>query len=133
MTYTPKYLGIPQETANLTIAFIRNYDRFVDEADSLLANGVGISNDGQPKGANTSDPTAITASRREALLADIKIIEQSIQGIPEEYRAVVWEWVHNGIPLYKIAGSQYASERTWYEHKKRFIVSVAVKKGWVLL
>ena len=130
--YTPKYLGMKPERANLVIALIRNYDQFVDEAESLLATGVGIYTDGQPHGMNTSDPTAITAGQREQILANIKAIDKGIESVPEEYRAVVWKWVKEAIPLYKIDGSEYASERTWYEYKKRFILEVARQKNWLV-
>lgn len=128
--YTPKYLGMPKEKASLTIAFIRNYDLFIDEAESLLANGMGITTDGQPKGANTADPTAITAGRRERLLDDIRIIEKAKEHLPQEYQQGIWEWVKEGKPLYQCKGTQYASDRTWYYHKRFFVQEVAYKKGW---
>ena len=129
--YIPKYLDMHTETARLTIQFIRNYDRFLEQADDLLALGVGIQMDSQPKGTTTGDPVARTAAQREKLLAEIAIIDGAIATIPQEYRAVVWKWVKEGIPLYRIDGSQYASDRTWYEHKRRFVTEVAKRKGWM--
>ena len=129
--YVPKYLDMHTETARLTIQLIRNYDRFKEQADDLLALGVGIKTDGQPRGTGTSDPTAQTAVQREKILEEIAAIEGGINSIPEEYQLVVWKWVKEGIPLYRIEESIYASDRTWYEYKRRFITEVARRKGWI--
>jgi len=129
--YIPRYLDMHTETARLTIQLIRNYDRFKEQAEDLLALGVGIKTDGQPKGTSKSDPTARTAAQREKILAEIAAIDAGIQAIPEEYRDTIWKWVKEGIPLYQIEGSLYASDRTWYEYKRRFITEVARQKGWL--
>ena len=129
--YIPKYLAMHSETARLTIQLIRNYDRFREQADDLLALGVGIKTDGQPRGTGKSDPTAQTAAQREKILGELDAIEKGLRSIPEEYRAVVWQWVKEGRPLYTIADSVYASDRTWYEYKRRFITAVAREKGWL--
>ena len=129
--YIPKYLAMHSETARLTIQLIRNYDRFREQADDLLALGIGIKTDGQPRGTGKSDPTAQTASQREKVLEDLDAIETGLRSIPEEYRAVVWQWVKEGRPLYTIEGSAFASDRTWYEYKRRFITEVARRRGWL--
>ena len=69
--------------------------------------------------------------QREKILAEIEAIEQGINSIPEEYQLVVWKWVKEGKPLYQIEESIYASDRTWYEYKRRFITEVARRKGWI--
>lgn len=129
--YVPKYLDMRTEIARLTIQFIRSYDRFKEQADDLLALGVGIQVDGQPKGQGPGDPTAQTAMQRERLLSEIRAIDKGIQSVPEEYRQVVWEWVKEAKPLYSIDASLYASDRTWYEYKRRFVSTVAKEKGWM--
>lgn len=130
--YVPKYLDMREETARLTIQFIRNYDNFREQAEDLLALGVGIRTEtAPPRGGSRSDPTARTASQREKLLDDIKAIEEGLEVVPEEYRRVVWEWIKEARPLYMIEGSAYASPRTWYEYKRRFITAVARRKGWI--
>lgn len=129
--YVPKYLEMRSEIARLTIQLIRSYDQFKEQADDLLALGVGIRSDGQPKGQAPGDPTAQTAIQRERLLAEIRAIDKGIQAVPEEYREVVWEWVKEGRPLYSIDASLYASYRTWYEYKRRFVTAVAREKGWI--
>lgn len=121
---------MPTGIAKATIGFIQAYDEWVDQADSLLETGMGITTDGQPKGANTADPTAITAGRRERLLDDIRIIEKAKEHLPPEYRQGIWEWVKEGKPLYQCKGTQYAGDRTWYEYKRNFVQEVAYKKGW---
>lgn len=129
--YIPKYLEMRSEIARLTIQLIRSYDQFKEQADDLLALGVGIQSDGQPKGQAPGDPTAQTAIQRERLLAEIRAIDKGIQAVPEEYRDVVWAWVKEGRPLYSIDDSIYASDRTWYEYKRRFVTTVAKEKGWI--
>lgn len=130
--YIPKYLEMHSETARLTIQLIRNYDRFKEKAEALLAKDMGIRTDGQKTTASVkADPTAATAESREKLLEEIRAIDEAINQIPEEYRKVVWAWVKEGRPLYTIDGSQYASERTWYEYKRRFVTAVARRKGWI--
>lgn len=129
--YIPKYLEMHDQTARLTIQFIRNYDRFQEEAEAMLTANLGLRTDGEKTtGSGTPDPTAKTAARREHLLAELKIIDDALKTIPEEYRAVIWSWVKDGIPLYQIEAAAYASERTWYEYKRRFITEVARRKGW---
>ena len=129
--YVPKYLEMRTDLARLTIRFIRSYDQFKEAADDLLALGVGIQENGQPRGQDHGDPTAQTAIQRERLLAEIRAIDKGIESVPEEYRQVVWEWVKEGKPLYTIDGSLYASDRTWYEYKRRFVTTVAREKGWI--
>lgn len=129
--YVPKYLDMRTEIARLTIQFIRSYDRFKEQAEDLLALGVGIQVDGQPKSQGPGDPTAQTAMQRERLMAEIRAIDKGIESVPKEYRAVVWEWVKEGKPLYSIEASLYASDRTWYEYKRRFVSTVAREKGWI--
>lgn len=128
--YIPKYLKMNTETARLTIQLIRAYDRLKERADDLLALGVGINMDPQPKGTSTGDPTASAAVQREKVVADLTAIEDGINTVPEEYRDVIWKWVKDCRPLYTIDGSEFASERTWYEYKRRFVTSVARRKGW---
>lgn len=129
--YVPQYLGMNTDTARLAIQFIRNYDRFKEQADDLLALGVGIKTDSQPKPIGKGDPTAKTAVQRERVLDEVKIIEESLATLPDEYQEVVWRWVKDGIPLYKIEGSEYAADKTWYQQKKKFVTEVARRKGWL--
>lgn len=130
--YIPRYLNMHTDTARLTIQLIRNYDRFKEQADDLLALNMGIQIDGQPKGSGVGDPTARTAEQREHLMDEIRAIDGGLQVVPDEYRAIIWEWVKDGRPLYSIDGSQYVSERTLYEYKRRFISEVARLKGWII-
>ena len=130
MEYYPKYLKMQTVRARLVIDFIRNYDAFVEDAENLLELNMAIVTDGQTHGSDITDPVAVTAEHREKIVEDIKAIERGIRAVPEEYRAVVWRWVKDGIPLYKIEGSEYASDRTWGTYKKIFVTEVAKAKGW---
>ena len=118
--------------ARLVIDFIRNYDSFIEEAENMLSLNMAIKTDGQPHGTGYTDPVALTAIHRERITEEVRAIEEGIKVVPEEYRAVVWRWVKDGIPLYKIPGSEYASERTFGEWKKRFVTEVARRKGWYI-
>lgn len=129
--YYPKYLSMRTVRAKLVIDFIRNYDSFVEEAENMLSLNMGIKTDGQPHGTGYTDPVAITAEHREKIIEEITAIEEGIKVVPEEYRTVVWRWVKDGIPLYKIPGA-YASDRTFGEYKKRFVTEVARRKGWYI-
>lgn len=130
----PQYLGMEQAKANQIIAFIRCYDLFVDEAESYLENDMGVKTDAQPGAGGVFSPAEDSAIRRESLLDNIKIIDDAIATVPEEYRNVVWRWVKDNEKLYSIPGSDYAGERTWYSYKKKFIWEVEMrgrgKKGW---
>lgn len=128
--YIPKYLSMKTVRARLVIDFIRNYDKFVEDAENLLELNMAIKTDGQPRGTGYGDPVSVTASQREQIVDEIRIIEDAIRTVPEEYRRVIWEWVKDGTPLTRIVGSEYAGTRTWHTYKKRFVTEVARRKGW---
>lgn len=129
--YYPQYLNMKRKRAKLVTDFIRNYDDFLEDAENLLELNMAIKTDGQPHGKGVTDPVAMTASQRERILEDIRAIEGGIAVVPEEYRAVVWAWVKDGIPLYKIPKA-YASERTFGKYRKLFLQEVARRKGWYI-
>lgn len=127
--YYPKYLDMRTIRSRLVVDFIRNYDTFKEDADNLLLLNMALQTDGQPHGTGISDPVAETASQREKLVEYITAIEAGIHAVPEEYRAVVWEWVKNGTPLDRIPNA-YAGESTYKRKKKIFIQTVAWRMAW---
>ena len=137
--YNPKYLGMDPKLKDYLVSYIRMYDHFKEMADALLENGVGINMDGQPHGTNTSDPTAITAERREKYLQDIRIIEDSIvdacrdrKGEPQVFfQTGIWQQVKEGRHWREIDGYYFASEKTWWTYKQRFLHEVAIRKGLI--
>ena len=126
--YNPKYLKMDVRRKNRIESFIRSYDLLKADADALLQRSKP--QDGQPRAHTPGDPTAAAAIQREAILRDIKAIDDAIALIPEEYRKVTWEWVKEGKPLYMCKGSEYASEKTWGLKRRDFLVYVAINKGW---
>ena len=119
------------EPARLSIQLIRSYDYFKEAADDLLALGVGIQVDGQPKGTGVGDPTARTAEQRERYLDEVRVVDEALKAVPEEYRDIVLRWVKDGQPLDLIPGSEYADRHTWQNHKRELITEVARIKGWL--
>lgn len=126
--YYPKTAQLPQDVYNKTLWFVRGYDRMKREANELIEQSPEM--DGQPKGTAIGDPVAAAAGRREKLMADIKIIEDSLNDIPEEYREVVLENVTHMTPFSRIPAAEYASTWTWSKYRMKFIMGVAVRCGY---
>lgn len=126
--YNPRYLGMDARLKNRIEAFIRSYDLLQAQAETLLQRSKPI--DGQPRGGAPGDPVAAAAIQREKVLEDIKAIDTALECIPQEYRAVTWEWCAKGVPLYLCKGSEYAHANTWKRYRKEFLTQVAINKGW---
>lgn len=108
------------------LQFAKAYDRLIQEADEMVAQAPVM--DGQPRGAQTSDPTAAAAIRRERIRREISIIEGALNDIEPEFRSGVVENVVRGVPMYRIAG---ASERTWSRKRLVFLKGIVERAGWV--
>lgn len=94
-------MNITREAYFSTIWFIRDYDNMKEEAEDLLDQSP--SNDGQPRGNDTSDPTAQAAERRERVLRDIKCIEDAFKTVPEYFRKPLYENLVHQVPEYKLS------------------------------
>lgn len=114
---------LPDDVYHQTIWIIRGYYRKVDELQTILQESAGTG-DGMPRGSTTSDPVAVKAEKREALLKQVEAIEQAKAEVPEEYRAAVWRAVlfYEPYPI-------YADRHTYGRYKARFIFRVAKELG----
>lgn len=115
--------GLTREQYFATIWFIRDYDNMKEEAQNLLDQSP--INDGQPKGNNTSDPTAAAAERRERVLRNIKCVDDALLTVPEEYRRAVFRNVAYQVPNYKLAPTALISDTALRYWRVKFIFEVA--------
>lgn len=110
----------------LVLSFIRAYpalrESLVDTVEESPAPP-----DGMPKGNGTGDPTSNKASRVEPICDDIRIIDQSLRVVPEEYRQSILDSIINFTP-YPV----WADRSTFWRWKQRFIYEVYVKKYWYM-
>lgn len=73
------------------IGFIAGYNDKVAMHRDKIEQGKSPSDiDGLPHGTNTADQTYLKAVSAERLFDDIRIIEQCIRRIPEQYQRGVW-------------------------------------------
>lgn len=116
---------LPRSIYNQTLWLIRDYDRLKREYHDIIDETPY--NDGQPRGTNTSDPTAQKAIKLESVSERLKAIEQAEIQIPEEYRKHVLNNVLYGTryPL------DYANKNTWSIYRCRFINFVAKNMKWI--
>lgn len=106
-----------------TLYFIRSYFEMKEEYNSIIEESSTASG---PKGSMPGDPTATKAARIEKLHDDIRLIEEALKLVPEDYRKIVWDNV-----VHRSTYKGYASERTIRAWKGRFIRKVAIDKGIV--
>ena len=138
--YNPQYLNIKGDLKDNLESFVRLYDHFKEQADALLDAGVGISTDGQPHGTDKTDPVAIAAERRERYLADMRIIEESLIDACRDkwgerqpfYEKGIWQQVKESRKWREVDGYYYASEKTWWSYKQKFLHELAVRKGLII-
>lgn len=81
--------------------------------------------DGHPKGNNISDPTAAKAMKITESARIVRVIDEELEKIQEEYRTGVWRSI--------MYGERYpddADVRTYSRHKGRFVYNVAVRLGY---
>lgn len=113
-----KYI-LPKDIYHQTLWMIRGYDRMVEEAKAVLDES-SATIDGQPKSTKISDSTAMKAIKREENMVKIKIIDQELSEIPEEYRNGVWNNVQDGKGFPK-----NADRSTYARYKSKFISEIA--------
>lgn len=112
------------------LAFAKGYRDKLEKAESLIQQAPEL--DGQPRGTGTSDPVAAAAERREKVTAEIKIIEDALKKIPEEYRAGVLMNTAEQVPAYMLRerGITFASDSTIYAYRIAFLSWIVVLAGW---
>lgn len=112
---------LPRNLYMATLYQIRDYERMKDEAWALLDSSPEPP-DGQPKGTVVGNPVEAAAIRREKYVQIIRIIDEALEEVPEEYRKGVWKNIQRG--------ERYpddASRNTYGNYKSRFIYEVAKK------
>lgn len=113
-----KYI-LPRAVYHKTLWQIRDYYRLKEEAEGILHESAPVS-DGTPRGTAIGDPVHAKAVRREEALRVIKVIEDEISRIPDEYQKGVWDSIQYG--------SRYpddAALSTYGLWKSRYIYMVA--------
>lgn len=119
--YKPKVLDIlPDNVYKQVLYIVRDYDRMKSECDDML--GASSPSMGEIHGSGIGDPTCSTAISRELMLDKVKIIDECLKDIPEEYR----KHIFNNIRYHQKYPS-WADRSTWSRNKSRFVYSVAKK------
>ena len=112
---------LPRNLYMATLYQIRDYYRMKQEAEAELTASPEPP-DGQPRGTVIGNTVESAAIRREKYVLMVKIVDEALEEIPEEYRRGVWRNVMNGEPY-----PDDASRNTYGNHKSRFIYEVAKK------
>ena len=137
--------GVDPVTYNRVLWTVRGYEDMVDKLKDLIDQSGEL--DGQPKSRDPGDPVAAAAMRREALAAEVKIIEDAKAVVPGYYREVVYKWVAGEktkdpktgrvkwrrMTLKDFPASYIgaADVSTWTYWRVVFIKYIANKKGWL--
>lgn len=117
---------LPTPIYHQTIWFIRSYYYLCNEADDVLLESPSRE-EGMPPGGNiVPKEVEQKAANREEYLRKIRIIEESLTVVPEEYRKGVWDNIHlkKGYPI-------YADRHTYGRWKAAYIYAVASKMGFI--
>ncbi len=117
---TSKY-WLPKAVYYQTLYAARDYDRLREEYTQLL-HETHTRSDGQPRGTKRSDPTEKTVERLEETSNKLAAIEGALRGIPDEYRAGVFDNVRYQTP-YPFT----ASRATWTRWRRYFICVLAYR------
>lgn len=118
---TPK---IPKEAYQQALWLIRYYPQLSEEAEAILV--ASSKQDGQPRGTDTSDPTANLALKRERYITKMRYVENGLRIVPEEYRSSIWRSV-----VYREPTQIYANHKTLQHWRSEFIKEVARLAGIV--
>ena len=125
-THPKKSLLTPYER-KMAIAIVQGYDDMVAQLDGLIQKGVIM--DGQPHGTTPGDPVAMAVIRRSEKSRAVDTINDALLKIKPEYRAIVFEWVKTGKPLWE-CGGMYKHRNTYSHYKELFLYEVATGMGW---
>ena len=126
--YCPKMSGLPRDLWRRTVNFIRGYDRIKDDLDYLIQQS--HDQDGQPRGTDTSDPTATIVIAREHLRKELDAIEDARRAIPSEWRDAVFLSIKDERPLYSFPVTHYTDPKTMTRLRSIFVKQVAINMGW---
>ena len=115
-----KYI-LPRAVYHTALWRIRDYYRIKKLAEDLTNLSSPIL-DCMPKSNITSDSVAKAVIKREKFIISIKLIDDSLKEIPQEYRMGVWNNIQFG-QAYPLD----ASRATYGRYKSKFIYKVAEK------
>lgn len=123
--YVPKTVkesGIGHNGYLQAIYFIRDHERRIEKQKELIyPDGKRI---GELKSSDTESQTEKAAIRIEKISREIRIVENALQIIPEEYREAIYNHVAHDTPF-----PVWANGRTMSRWKVRFVCSVALECG----
>lgn len=125
--YQPKAARdlLPQAVYMKTIYQIRDYYRLKENIDDMVTTSKDPM---QPvvTGGGKSSPVESAAIKREEPAYIVKMIDDALEHIPEEYRKGVWQAV-----MYHSAYPGDAASKTYTQYKTEFIYRVAVSLGFI--
>ena len=114
-----KYI-LPKAVYYTVLWKIRDYYRRKEMANDLIEEKKEVAGSGCSTQIN--DKVAKTAIRREALLKEVRIIEEALKEIPEEYRIAIWNNIQFRQPY-----PLNADRSTYGRYKSKFIFLTAQK------
>ena len=115
---------LPTAVWNKTIWQIRDYYRLKEARDDIIYQRGA--DDGMPHGSGTADPTFRKAEKLARVQDVVKVIEDALEQIPQEYRKGVWDSVQFRSPY-----PQDADRTTYSRMKARFVYTVARKLDYI--
>jgi len=115
---------LPTAVWNKTIWQIRDYYRLKEARDDIIYQRGA--DDGMPHGSGTGDPTFRKAEKLARVQDVVKVIEDALEQIPQEYRKGVWDSVQFRSPY-----PQDADRTTYSRMKARFVYTVARKLDYI--
>ena len=116
---------LPRSVYNRVLWTIRDYNRMKDEINSLVEiSAINLS--GMPRGGGISDQVSNIVIKRCELTKYIEVIDEAINGVPDEYKDGVWNNIQ-----YNKSYPPYASGRTYARYKAKFIHEVANKLNYI--
>lgn len=113
-----KYI-LPRALYHQTLWQIRDYYRLQEKAKNILYESPAPP-DGMPKGGDIGDEVSTKSIRRELVTDTIRVIEECLKQIPEEYRAGIWNNIQ-----FDAAFPSDAHRSTYGRYKSMYVYTVA--------
>lgn len=115
---------LPTAVWNKTIWQIRDYYRLKEARDDIIYQRGA--DDGMPHGSGTGDPTFQKAEKLARVQDVVKVIEDALEQIPQEYRKGVWDNVQFRSPY-----PDDADRHTYGRLKAIFVYTVAKRLDYI--
>lgn len=116
---------LPNPVYHQTLWFIRSYRWMQDELNDILLESPSHE-EGMPSGSNLVHEAEMKTERRNYLYQRVRVIEESMVVIPEEYRKGIWDNIQS-----RKSYPMYADRRTYGRWKAKYVWTVATKMGFV--